>query len=59
MKKKKKKKIHEIKYYILYEYKSAVEAIVSNFFINLKDQQINDITFVRNSAIPTKYGTVD
>ena len=28
-------------------------------FINLKDQQINGITYVRNSAIPTKYGTVD
>jgi len=26
-----KKKIHEIKYYILYNYKSALEAIVSNF----------------------------
>jgi len=30
-----------------------------HFIINIRDQQINDITFVRNSAIPTKYGTVD
>jgi len=28
---KKKNKIHEIKYYILYNYKSAFEAIASNF----------------------------
>jgi len=27
--------------------------------IKLKDRQINGITFVRNSAIPTKYGSVD
>jgi len=30
-----------------------------NFIINLKDRQINGITFVRNCAIPTKYGTID
>ena len=104
-----------MQYYILYNYKSALEAIVSNFshssiitlhslmrviisvlvlsiesvsdlspggenpcliistsmllatvdsteyhFIsNLKDQQINGITIIRNSAIPTKYETID
>jgi len=104
-----------MKYYILYNYKSALEAIVSNFshslmitphpllwviilvlvlstesvsdlssggenpcliiststllttvdsteyhfVINLKDRQINGISFVRNSIISTKYGTVD
>ena len=30
-----------------------------HFIIKLKDRQINGITFIRNSAIPTKYGTVD
>ena len=30
-----------------------------HFIINLKDRLINDITYVRNSAISTKYGTVD
>jgi len=30
-----------------------------HFIINLKDRQINGITFVRNTAIPAKYGTVD
>ena len=112
---KKKNKIHEIKYYILYNYKSALEAIVSifshssmitprpllrviisvlvlsnksvsvlsprgenpcliistttlsatvdsteyHFIINLKDRQINDTMYIKNSAIPTKYGTID
>ena len=109
-----KKKIHEMKFYILYNYKSVLEATISklfpfiddnttsitannnfrisvikriciksftgvgenpcliiststlsatvdskdltqyHFIINLKDRQINGITYVRNSAIPHK-----
>jgi hypothetical protein len=38
---------------------ATVDSTEYHFIINQKDQQINSITFVRNSAIPTKYGTVD
>jgi len=38
---------------------ATVDSLKYNFIINLKDRKINGITFVRNSAIPTKYGTVD
>jgi len=38
---------------------ATVNSTESHFIINLKDRQINGITFVRNSAIPTKYGTVN
>jgi len=37
----------------------TVDSKEYHFIIKLKDRQINGITFVRNSAIPTKYGTVD
>ena len=37
----------------------TVDSKEYHFIINLKDRQINGITFVKNSAIPTKYGTVD
>jgi hypothetical protein len=37
----------------------TVDSTEYHFIIKLKDRQINGITFVRNSAIPTKYGTVD
>jgi len=37
----------------------SINSTEYHFIINLKDQQINSITFVRNSAIPTKYETVD
>jgi len=37
----------------------TVDSTEYHFIIKLKDRQINGITFVKNSAIPTKYGTVD
>jgi len=37
----------------------SIEITEYYFIINLKNWQINDITFVRNSAIHTKYGTID
>jgi len=37
LKKKKKNKIHEVKYYRLYNYQSALEAIASNFFPFIND----------------------
>jgi len=38
---------------------ATVDSTEYHFNIKLKDRQINGITFVRNSAIPTKYGTID
>jgi len=38
---------------------ATVDSMEYHFIINLKDQQINGITFVRNFAIPTKYETVE
>ena len=37
----------------------SIDSTEYHFIINLKDRQINGITFVRNSAILTEYGTVD
>jgi len=37
----------------------SIDSTEYHFIINLKDRQINDITFVRNSAFPTKYRTID
>jgi len=37
----------------------SIDSTEYHVIIILKDGQINDITFGRNSAIPTKYGTVD
>jgi len=37
----------------------SIDSTEYHFIINLKERQINGITFVRNSAIPTKYGTID
>jgi len=37
----------------------SIDSTKYHFIINLKDQQINGITFVKYSAIPTKYGTDD
>jgi len=38
---------------------ATVDSTECHFIINLKDQQINGIMFVRNSRNPKKYGTVD
>ena len=38
---------------------STLSATEYHFIINLKDRQINGIMFISNTAIPTKYGTVD
>jgi len=37
----------------------SIDSTEYHFIINLKDRQIKGITFVRNSAIPTKNGTID
>jgi len=37
----------------------SIDSTEYHFIINLKDQQIKGIAFVKNFAIPTKYGTVD
>jgi len=44
--KNKKIKIHEMKYYILYNYKSALEAIVSNIIIIINTITIITITII-------------
>ena len=38
---------------------ATVDSTKYHFIINLKDRQINGIMFIRNTAIPTKYRTVD
>ena len=38
---------------------ATVDLTEYHFIINLKDRQINGITFFRNSAIPRKYGIVE
>jgi len=38
---------------------ATVDSTEYHFIINLKDRQIKGITFVRNSAIPTKYGIIN
>ena len=38
---------------------ATVDSTEYHFISNLKDQQINGITIIRNSAIPTKYETID
>jgi len=37
----------------------SIDSTEYHFIINLKNRQINGITFVKNFAIPTKYGTID
>jgi len=38
---------------------ASVDSTEYHFISNLKDRQIKGITFVKNSAISTKYGTMD
>jgi len=38
---------------------NSIDSTEYHFIINLKDRQINGITFVRNYTITIKYGTVD
>jgi len=51
MKKKKKNKIHEMNYHILYNYKRVLEAIVSNFFPFVDDNTASFFASNNNFSI--------